>query len=820
MAEKTLIIVESPTKATTIRKFLGNNCTVIASKGHIRALPENSMGIDIKGGFKPQYIIDSSKKDIINKLKAELKDATTLILATDEDREGESISWHLLEVLKPTINYRRMVFHEITKKAILEAFENGRELDMNLVHAQEARRVLDRLYGYTISPVLWSKLSNKKLSAGRVQSPGLRLIVDRERERMAFTKAEYWSLEASFKEGIKAELVEYEGKKVATGDSFEKETGKLKDSEKFLLINSSSVQGVKEALNGCVYTVEAVSEKSSTIKPYAPFTTSTLQQEGNIKLHLSAKQIMSIAQHLYERGFITYHRTDSPALSSEGTKAAIAAATALFGAEHVSSAPRLYASKSSLSQEAHEAIRPAGEVFVAPEDTLLSGRDLSLYTLIYKRTLASQMKDAKKITSTADVRTTDGKALFKATASRYEYQGFRKLYVEDEDSNNGKELTLPSLEKGTVLNLSALTEAKHETMPRGRFTEASLVKELELLGIGRPSTYATIIEHIIDKNYVTVSDHALIPTFTGFAVIQVLEHFDQYIQYNFTSEMESELDSIAEGKITELDYLKKFYEGPQGLEEQVKKARETIIPKEVKEIKLPQLSPDHSILIGQFGPYVQNSEGNNKSVPRTWIPQNVTDEMIDSLFEETEKATNPVVATTEDGQNVYRCTGRFGDYWQIGEPSNSTDVKRFKIPSNLLKVEVPSSRILEFFTLPRTLGKTEDGLVITANIGRYGPFVNAGNDYRNLKTYDELFALDESTARALFTQPKATKTTEAKVVKDFGEYNGQSFSIMVGRYGYYLKHGKENYRLPKECQHDEQKCKDFEREKAIELLKK
>ncbi|MCR4675913.1 MAG: type I DNA topoisomerase [Sphaerochaetaceae bacterium] len=831
MADKTLIIVESPTKATTIRKFLGNDCTVIASKGHIRTLPENSMGINIKDGYKPDYRIDPGKKDVIEKLKSELKNASSLILATDEDREGESISWHLLEVLKPKVNYRRMVFHEITKKAILDAFEHGRDLDMNLVHAQEARRVLDRLYGYSISPVLWSKLSNKKLSAGRVQSPGLKLIVDRERERMNFKKAEYWSIEALFSEGVKADLSIFEGRKIATGDSFDKETGKLKNESKVLLIDSSLASSIKQQLQGCSYVVDSVSEKSSSVKPYPPFTTSTLQQEGNIKLHLSAKSVMSLAQHLYERGFITYHRTDSPALSEEGTRAARAAAAALFGEEHVSSSPRRYAPKSNLSQEAHEAIRPAGETFTAPEDTGLSGKDLQLYTLIYKRTLASQMKDARKITSSVEVVTTDGKATFKASASRYEYAGFRKLYVEDEETKGSAELTIPALEKGTVLNLSSLSDTRHETMPRGRYTEASLVKELEALGIGRPSTYATIIENIIDKNYVVVSDHALIPTFTGFAVMQVMEHFSKYTQYDFTSAMENELDEIAEGKKSETDYLKNFYEGEDGLENQIKLAKESIIPKEVKEIKLPQLSEGHSILIGQYGPYVQNAEGKNKSVPKDWLPENVTDQMIDDLFtEETGKNTNTVVAEDTDGTPVFRCSGKYGDYWQLGDIAKTKDVKRFKIPSALLNKEVPSSRILEFFTLPKTVGKTEDGQDIIANIGRFGAYINAGKEFRNIKTYDELFSIDEKTARELLSAPKQSRTsrtaskTAAKpasnVIKNFGEYEGKNLSIMSGRYGFYIKYGTENFRLPKELQHDEQACKDFEIEKAIEILKK
>nr|MCR5442875.1 type I DNA topoisomerase [Sphaerochaetaceae bacterium] len=569
MADKKVIIVESPTKARTIRRFLGSDCTVVASNGHIRTLPKNDLCIDVKNGYKPKYIIDETKEKVISQIKSELKGADELILATDEDREGESISWHLVEVLKPKMPTRRMVFHEITRKAILEAFAGGRDLDMNLVHAQEARRVLDRLFGYTISPVLWSKLSNKSLSAGRVQSPGLRLVVDRERTRITFQKSEYWDLRASFREGFFASIDTVNGLRVANGKDYDSETGKYMGSSKVLLLSKEAAKALVDSLKNSDFTISDVREKQVTQRPAPPFITSTLQQEGNRKLHMSAKDTMRIAQSLYENGFITYMRTDSPTLSQEGIRAAREAALALYGKDFVPAESRQYAAKSSNAQEAHEAIRPAGEHFRTPEETGLSGRELELYTLIWKRTLASQMTNALKLntTVTIDAKTSDGKdAQFTATGIRIEFPGFIRVYVEGSDDPDAaledKETPLPALKAGQVLGLKELEELLHETKEPNRFTEASLVQTLEKLGIGRPSTYAAIIDRLFEKNYVIRDNGTLVPTFIGFGIIQLLEkYFADRIDYGFTSDMETGLDEIAEGKLDELQFLKNFYEG-------------------------------------------------------------------------------------------------------------------------------------------------------------------------------------------------------------------------------------------------------------------
>jgi len=831
MAKKTLIIVESPTKANTIKNFLGSDCRIIASKGHITTLPTVGMAIDIKNGYKPQYIIDEKKKDVIADMKKALKDADELILATDEDREGESISWHILDILKPTVPYRRMVFHEITKKAITQAFNNGRDIDISLVKAQEARRVLDRLFGYSVSPLLWSKLGNNSLSAGRVQSAGLRLIVDRERKRMAYVKTEYWDIKSTFSEGFYARLESLNNRRVATGKDFNPDTGKFNASSKAVLLTREDTEAAIAALKGEVFTVQDISDAPSVQVPPSPFMTSTLQQESNRKLHMSAKDTMSHAQTLYERGFITYMRTDSISLSEEGTAAARKAATERYGKAYVSDSPRKYTSKSVNAQEAHEAIRPAGETFLAPEETGLTGRDLSLYTLIYRRTLASQMKNAQKVNTNVTIKA--GDSTFAAYGVRVEFQGFLKAYVEGTDHDEEQaESTLPKLEKGQVLNVSSLESVMHETKEPARFTEASLVKELESLGIGRPSTYASIIDRIIEKEYVKKENNVLIPTFTGFGIIQFLENCPKYIDYKFTSNMEEELDRIAKKEVTEEQFLKDFYEGHPGLEEDVKNMKEKIVPMSVKRIHLPQISEENTVTLGKFGPYIQDKDGNYYSVPDTFFPYNVTDELLDSL--KTKKPGNPVVGTTDDGLPIFYCTGKYGDYWQIGDVATSPDVKRFTVPKDLLGVNVSRDDILAFFALPRVVGKTEDGQEITANIGKYGPFLKCGDTYCNRKSSMEILYINEQEARKIVSESskpgssskkssasgKKTSSTNPVIIKDFGVQEGERLDIRQGRYGYYLKHGSENYRLTPKYQHDEQACLQMPLEEALAALKK
>ena len=851
MAEKKVIIVESPTKAKTIRRFLGNDCTVVASNGHIRTLPKNDLCIDVKNGYKPKYVIDETKEKVISQIKNELKGADELILATDEDREGESISWHLVEVLKPKMPTRRMVFHEITKKAILEAFEKGRDLDMNLVHAQEARRVLDRLYGYTISPVLWSKLSNKSLSAGRVQSPGLRLVVDRERLRLTFKKSEYWDVKATYAEGFFSQIESIDGQRVANGKDFDSETGKYTGSSKVILLSEEDAKGLAASLKKSDFIISDIKEKQITQRPAPPFITSTLQQEGNRKLHLSARDTMRVAQSLYENGFITYMRTDSPTLSQEGIRAAREAALALYGSDYVPEKSRQYAAKSSSAQEAHEAIRPAGEHFRTPEQTGLSGRELDLYTLIWKRTLASQMTNAQKLNTivTVDAEAADGrKTVFTSTGVRIEFPGFIRVYVEGTDDPDAalvdKENPLPKLEVGQKLNTKKIEGVYHETKEPNRYTEASLVQTLEKLGIGRPSTYASIIDRLFEKNYVIRDNGTLVPTFIGFGVVQLLErYFTDRIDYGFTSDMETGLDEIAEGKINELQFLKNFYEGEKGLEQQVRSNKVAISAKDVKRLELPQLSEQNSVYLGPYGPYVKSEDGKFISVPAEWTPAGVTNEMVEKLKaggnQSTKTSANVPEKLGEDaeGNAILYCTGKFGDYWQLGDRSKTEEVKRFKVPKEYVgNKSLDPQIVLNFFSLPRTVGTDANGEVITADVGKYGPYIKCGNDFRSVKGSSELFSITEAEAREIFSKPKETakKTTTraakaastaakrsntAEAVVDFGDYEGQSLGIFHGRFGYYLRHGEKNIRIAKEYQQDEEACKAMTKETAISFIK-
>lgn len=843
MASKKLIIVESPTKAKTIRKFLGSDCTVVASNGHIRTLPKNDLCIDIKDGYKPKYVIDETKEKVISQIKSELKSSSELILATDEDREGESISWHLVEVLKPKVPVRRMVFHEITKKAILEAFENGRDLDINLVHAQEARRVLDRLFGYTISPVLWSKLSNKSLSAGRVQSPGLRLVVDREKTRLTFKKTEFWDVKATFKEGFSAAIDSIDGQRVANGKDFNSESGKYTEKPNVVLLSNEDALAIVNGLMGQGFTVSEVEEKNIEQAPAAPFKTSTLQQEGNRKLHMSAKDTMRVAQSLYENGFITYMRTDSLTLSDEGISAAREAALDLYGKDFVTDRPRQYQTTSSSAQEAHEAIRPAGEHFRTPEQTGLTGRELELYTLIWKRTLASQMKNARKVSTSVVLtsKTGDGKeVIFKTNGSRIEFPGFIRVYVEGKDDPDAaledKEAPLPLLTVGQNLSDASLEALSHCTKEPNRYTEASLVQTLEKLGIGRPSTYASIIDRLFEKDYVMRDKGNLVPTFIGFGVIQLLEtYFSDRVDYEFTRDMEADLDKIAEGKLDELQYLKDFYEGEMGLEQQVKDNKIKINSKDVKKLRLPQLSEESSIYLGPYGPYVKDSEGKFVSIPSDWTPSCVTDDMVSALCTSGNKSQEAKlnapekIGQTAEGEPVLYCTGKFGDYWQIGDRAQTNDIRRFKVPKKYVgNRSLDIDKVLKYFALPLTIGKSEAGEEITADIGKFGPYIKCGNDFRSIKDSDLLFEMTEEEARAIFSVPKeeakkssktsSSKSAQAPVV-DFGDHEGKNLSICHGRYGYYIRYGQENVRIAKEYQQNEEACKAMTKETAISFLK-
>lgn len=842
--KSTLIIVESPTKARTIKRFLPENCVVLASCGHIRALPEDSLAIDVEHGYKPKFVIIDGKQKIISQIKAELRKASDLILATDDDREGESISWHLVDVLKPSVPYRRMVFHEITRSAIAEAFKGGREIDLNLVKAQEARRVLDRLYGYTVSPILWKKLSNKKLSAGRVQSPGLRLIVDRERQRLAFKKGFYWGLKARLGcEGgsFEARLARVDGQKVADGKEFDQESGEYLGRKGVVLLDETAAEALRGRLEAASWKVGEVRSKTAFQKPAPPFTTSTLQQEGNIKLRYSAKDTMKIAQSLYEKGFITYMRTDSPSLSKEGTFAARAAAEALYGKDCLPPQPRFYKARSANAQEAHEAIRPAAVngAFAAPEETGLAGKELSLYRLIFKRAVASQMADARKLTTTVEVEA-DG-ALFEASSTAVEFPGFLKVYGvgagQDEGDGQGEaQGRLPDLEKGAALELLGLEPVSHETKMPVRFTEASLVQTLEKMGIGRPSTYAQIIGRIMEKNYVVKEGNALVPTFFGFAVVQLLESsFGALVDYDFTKNMEGDLDSIASGEIDEVAYLRRFYEGPEGLKALCDSILKAVDSKEAKRIALPGLPEDTPVMVGPYGPYFV-SGGAMVSIPDKLVPALLTPEKIEELKASPRggAAAGPEVVGTDPatGRNVYLCDGRFGPYWQLGEAQGRSKPPRFSVPKGMAGKDVPLETVLKLLSLPTPLGKSPEGKEVSIGAGKFGPYVVCDGEYRSVPGFDVLFGLTLEAALDLLAAPKPASRSrgarqprasrapkEALPIVDFGLYEGKPLVLLNGRYGYYLKHGTENHGLPAALRNNEEACRNLGLEEAASYLK-
>ncbi|MFA7108849.1 MAG: type I DNA topoisomerase [Sphaerochaetaceae bacterium] len=838
MAEKKLIIVESPTKAKTIKKYLPKECTVIASKGHIRDLPEGELGIDIENSFKPKYVISKGKKPIVKALKDELKDSTELILATDEDREGESISWHLLEILKPKIPYKRMVFHEITKKAILKAFENGRDLDLDLVHSQEARRILDRLYGFTVSPVLWKKLSNKKLAAGRVQSPGLKMIVERERERMAFKKNSYWDIQSllSSSKEFEAKLSKVNGTRVANGKDFDSVTGDFKSKGKSVLLDEETTKKyVDDFKSDSVWTVTNINQRKVTQKPSIPFTTSTLQQEANRKLKLTARKTMSLAQSLYEEGLITYMRTDSPTLSQEGTMAARKEIEELYGKEYLSEKPRYFSATSANAQEAHEAIRPSGEIFKKPEETGLSGQNFSLYKLIWMRTISCQMADARKLNTTVTIEAKKNKEIltFTSTGVQIEFPGFIRAYVEGSDdveaTLENKEKYLPSLKENEVLKCLDLKGVSHETKAPSRFSEAALVQNLEKQGIGRPSTYATIIERITNKNYVIKRDGVLVPTFIGFGVVSLLEkNFSSYIDYGFTKEMEDSLDRISSDKIEEFSYIKAFYEGEKGLSSQVEKAMKDIEPTEAKKLMLPQISEENQIYLGPYGAYVKGEK--NIGIPETFVPGEITNQDIidikNKALSTNGENSGPIEIGKDEksGKAVYYCTGKFGPYWQIGEIEGKKKPPRFSVPKDLRDTDVAFEKIMQFFSLPKVLGKNEEGKDVSIGSGKFGPYVVCEKDFRSVPNFEVLFNMTLERAIEILSQPKPGRkskgaSTKAKVpVVDLGEHEGEALGIFYGRYGYYMKHGKKNIALPKEYKNDEEKCKTLKKEDAISFI--
>ncbi|KAA1420316.1 type I DNA topoisomerase [Nocardioides humilatus] len=838
MAHK-LVIVESPAKARTIGGYLGDGFVVESSIGHIRDLPNNAadtpakikdkpwgrLAIDVENDFTPYYVVPRDKKSHISKLKGLLKDADELYLATDEDREGEAIAWHLLDELKPkNIPVKRMVFHEITKAAIQEAAANPRELDMDLVEAQETRRILDRLYGYEVSPVLWRKVMSG-LSAGRVQSVATRLVVDREKERMAFRIASYWDLEGTFDAGSKheqrmfpAKLYSIDGARVASGSNFGPD-GQLKAKADVVHIDRTRAEALVTALADSSYDVRSVEAKPYRRSPYAPFRTTTLQQEASRKLGMSASVTMSVAQRLYENGYITYMRTDSTTLSGSAISAARSQVSELYGAEYLPDAPRTYASKVKNAQEAHEAIRPAGESFRTPAQTGLTGDQFRLYELIWMRTVASQMKDA--VGQSVSVRiggasSTGEDVVFSASGRVITFHGFLKAYVEGTDEGGAKddqETRLPALVEGDPVSAASISANGHETKPPARFTEATLIKELEDRQIGRPSTYASIIGTILNRGYVYKKGTALVPAWIAFSVVRLLEeHFTRLIDYDFTALMETVLDDIANGQKDKVAELNEFYYGSEKLAG-VKPLVDGLGDIDAKELAtFPVGDPEEGIAlrVGKYGPYLEGPgddgapAGKRANVPDDLPPDELTIEKAKELLanpagEEIELGNHP-----ETGLRVVAKNGRFGPYVTEDLAEDAPKSAKARTGSLFKSMSLDTITLVDavkLLSLPRVVGADAEGEEITAQNGRYGPYLKKGTDSRSLTTEDQLFTITLDEALAIYAQPKQRgRAAAAPPLKELGNdpVSGQPIVVKAGRFGEYVTDGEYNATLRKD----------------------
>jgi DNA topoisomerase I len=822
-----LVIVESPTKAKTIRRFLpGNSYKIEASMGHVRDLPASAdeipenlkkqewarIGVNIEKDFEPLYIVSPDKKKVVSKLKEALKEADEVYIATDEDREGESIGWHLLEVLKPKVPVKRMVFHEITEDAIREALENTREIDRNLVDAQETRRVLDRLVGYTISPLLWKKVA-PKLSAGRVQSVAVRLMVQREKERIAFVPASYWDLTAKLakqntvsKNGqFEATMTHLAGIRLASGRDFEDTTGKLKPGltigKDLVLLSEERASELSKSLVKEPWKVIDLEERLANRSPNAPFTTSTLQQEANRKLGLSARDTMRLAQNLYENGYITYMRTDSTHLSSEAIEASRRAIVNRYGSEYLFERVRQYSAKSKNAQEAHEAIRPAGKAMKTREEQGLSGREGDLYDLIWKRTIATQMAEAKLrfVTATIETGKGDDLATFRATGRTTIFPGFFRAYVEGSDDPDGaledREQPLPVLAKGDALDCKALDAVGHETKPPARYTEASLVKLLESEGIGRPSTYASIIDTVIRRGYVRKGGNQLIPTFTAFATNNLMEkQFEPLVDTAFTASMEQKLDDISNGELKATPYLKQFYFGNDGLEVQVKEGLD-VDAREMSTISFPKWGKA-VVRVGKFGPYVEaeiDGERKTSSLPLDVAPGDLTEQYLLELLSGAAKGDTVLGHHPESGEEMTVRQGPYGPYIQVGEGEKP---KRVSLPKGMDPATVTYDVAVGLTALPRVVGThPETGEKIVANVGRFGPYVQHGKTFASLGKQDDVLTITLERALSLI----AMKEGKSKALRVVGKHpeTGKDIEVLDGKYGPYVKHQKTNASLQK-----------------------
>ncbi|HWM22788.1 MAG TPA: type I DNA topoisomerase [Ilumatobacteraceae bacterium] len=818
-----LVIVESPAKAKTIAKFLGDGFDVRASVGHVADLPSKGLAVDVNNGFKPTYELTERGKQVVKDLKVALKDASELYLATDEDREGEAISWHLLEYLKPKVPVKRMVFHEITKAAIDHAVNNPRGIDYGLVDAAETRRILDRLYGYEVSPVLWRRV-NRGLSAGRVQSPSIRLIVERERERIAFVSAGYWDIElvTATSPSFTAALVAVDDAKVATGKDFDS-SGLLRKvaDAKLVALDEQRARALADGLADAPFTVRSVEERPFRSSPKAPFMTSTLQQEGGRRLRLSASQVMRLAQGLYERGFITYMRTDNVTLSAEAVTEVRDAITREYGQQYVSPTPKHYASKVKNAQEAHEAIRPTTPLRSPKQvEGELNSQEMALYRLVWQRTLASQMADATGITVSVRIgavsRFESTECVFAASGTTITFPGHRAVYVEaraDEDGDPGEaEALLPPLVNGDQVPVGSLTPNGHATTPPARYTEASLVKRLEELGIGRPSTWASIIQTVQDRGYVWKKGQALIPTWTAFAVVSLLEqHFDDLVDYEFTAKIEEDLDAIAAGTGQKDQWLTRFYFGDDdtlpGLKRLVEENLDEIDAATINTFPLGT-DPDGNVVVvkpGKYGPYVKRGD-DTAGVPDDLPPDELT---VDKALQLLAAPKSDVPIGELDGYPVYAKNGRFGPYVQWGSPD--------QLPPGLDKPKMASlfkTMVLERLTvdeaetllqLPRSLGADpSDGQEIVASNGRYGPYVVKGKDFRSLDNEEQLLTITLDQAAAIFQQPKVYKRGGRNVapsgpLREFGTDPVSQRAVVAkdGRFGVYVTDGETNASIGK-----------------------
>ncbi|HEU4917207.1 MAG TPA: type I DNA topoisomerase [Acidimicrobiia bacterium] len=825
---KSLVIVESPTKARTISGFLGPDVAVESSMGHIRDLPRSAaeipasakgkgwarLGVDVDNDFEPLYVIPKERKDRVKKLKELLAGVDQLYLATDEDREGESIAWHLTEALRPKVPVHRMVFHEITQHAIEDAFANPRDLDLRLVQAQEARRILDRLYGFEVSPVLWRKVQ-QGLSAGRVQSVAVRIVVERERERMRFTAASYWSLEGTFApvddldRVFEATLFQVDESRVATGKEFDS-TGKPKPGA--LVLDQEGATALAQGLLESRFEVQSVEEKPYRRSPQPPFRTSTLQQEAARKLRFSSSRTMSVAQRLYENGYITYMRTDSTSLAESALASARSQITKLYGEEYLSPKPRTYASKVKGAQEAHEAIRPAGDdQFQTPEQmaSAVGPDEARLYELIWKRTLASQMADAVGVSVSARLgaETADGrKAVFGTSGRTITFPGFMRVYVQGSDDPESdpedKERALPPLTAGDPLAVQSLEPTGHETRPPARYTEASLVQRLEELGVGRPSTYASIMTTIQDRGYVWKKGSALVPTFVAFGVVGLLEkHFPQLVDYSFTASMEDDLDRIAAGQEESVPWLTQFYFGDDGLKHKVATHLDEIDPRAVGSIPIgtDESGTDVVARIGRYGPYVEIGE-ERASIPEDLPPDELTVEKAIELVQHQNAGDKIFGTDPETGLTVYGKTGRFGPYVQLGEVEEGSKERprRASLFKTMSLDELSLDTALSLLSLPRTVGTDSEGVEIIALNGRYGPYIQRGSDRRSLESEDQLFTLTvEEALRILAEPPRRRGQRAAAALKELGQdpVSGKSVTVRTGRYGPYVTDGEVNASL-------------------------